>query len=134
MTESEHCRSMSMNGTPILLLVEPSPILRSSLHDWLDQALRGHRILTAANGLEALRVCGQERPSHILIEMELPDMPGWEVIEQMRQALPDARIVATGWYASRVLLHRVWIAGASGFIRKHKLPSELLPLWEITLK
>ena len=79
----------SMNGAPVFLLVEPSPILRSSLQDWLGQALAGHRILTAANGMEALRVAGQERPSHILIEMELPDIPGWEVLGQIRQALPE---------------------------------------------
>ena len=120
-----------MNTTPIFLLVEPSRILRSSLHDWLDQALAGHRILTAANGIEALKLAGQEQPSHILIEMELPDMSGLEVLRQIRQILPHARIVATGWYESRVLLNRVWTAGASGFIRKHKLPSELLPLWDI---
>jgi DNA-binding NarL/FixJ family response regulator len=121
-----------MNPTPVFLLVEPSPLLRASLHDWLEQAFPGHRILTAANGGEALRLAEQEQPSHILIEMELPDMPGLEVLQQLRQALPEARIVATGWHDSRVLLNRVWTAGVSGFIRKHKLPRELLPLWDIS--
>lgn len=65
-----------MNAAPVFLLVEPSSILRSSFHDWLKQALAGHRVLIAANGAEALRLAEQEQPSHILIEMELPDMPG----------------------------------------------------------
>jgi hypothetical protein len=50
----------TMNTAPVVLLVEPSPILRSSLHDWLDQALAGHRILTAPNGVEALRLVEQD--------------------------------------------------------------------------
>ena len=121
-----------MNSAPVFLLIEPSRILRSSLHDWLDQVLVGLHILTAANGVEALRLAEQEHPSHILIEIELPDMSGLEVLQQMRQALPDAKIVATGWYENNVILDRLWSAGANGFIRKHNLPSELLPLWGIS--
>jgi DNA-binding NarL/FixJ family response regulator len=123
-----------MSTAPVFLLIEPSRILRSSLHDWLDQVLAGHRIVTAANGVEALRLAEQEQPSHILIEIELPDMSGLEVLQQMRQALPDARIVATGWYENSLLLDKIWSAGASGFIRKHKLPSELLSLWDISIQ
>jgi two-component system, NarL family, response regulator NreC len=123
-----------MNISPVILLVEPSPILRPSFHDWLEQALAGHRILIAANGVEALQLAGEERPSHILLEMELPDMSGLEVLRHIRQTLPDARIVATGWYENSAFLHKVWSAGANGFIRKHKLPSELLPLWDISIE
>ena len=123
-----------MDKALVFLLVEPSPILRSSLHDWLEQALAGHRILVAANGAEALQLTQQERPSHILIEMELPEKTGFEVLRQMRQILPGATIVATGWYESRVLLEKVESSGANGFIRKNKLPSELLPLWNVPLE
>jgi len=123
-----------MDKALVFLLVEPSPILRSSLHDWLEQALAGHRILVAANGAEALKLTQQERPSHILIEMELPEKTGFEVLRQMRQILPGATIVATGWYESRVLLEKVESSGANGFIRKNKLPSELIPLLNVPLE
>ena len=115
------------------MLVEPSSILRSSFHDWLEQVFAGHRILIAANGEEGLKLAGQERPSHILIEMELPDMSGLEVLRLMRHALLSATIVATGWYQNSAFLHEVCAAGANGFIRKHKLPNELLPFWEGSL-
>jgi len=123
-----------MDKALVFLLVEPSPILRSSLHDWLEQALAGHRILVAASGVEALKLTQQERPSHILIEMKLPEKSGFEVLREMRQILPGATIVATGWYESRVLLEKVESSGANGFIRKNKLPSELLPLWNVPLE
>ena len=55
---------------------------------------------------ELLRMAGehpeqsaaQEQPSHILMEMGLPDTTGFEVVRQMRQGLLIARIIATGWY------------------------------------
>lgn len=123
-----------MGNVPVFLLVEPSAILRSSLHDWLEQALTGHRILVAANGMEGLRLAVRERPSHILLEMELPEKNGFDVLRQMCQSLPEATIVATGWYESRVFLDKVQSLGANGFIRRHKLPSELLPLWNVPLE
>ena len=123
-----------MNATPVFLLVEPSPILRSSLHDWLEHEFAGYRILVAANGVEALRLAAQEQPSHILLEMELPEKTGLDVLREMRQILPSSIIVATGWYESRVLLEKVQSSGANGFIRKNKLPSELILLWNVPLE
>jgi DNA-binding NarL/FixJ family response regulator len=123
-----------MKTASVFLLVEPSGILRSSLHDWLHQALADDRILVAANGQEALKLAVQEQPSHILLEMELPDKAGLDVLREMRQTLPNATIIATGWYQNRELLNQIRSAGADGFLRKHRLPHELLPLWDVRLK
>ena len=120
-----------MSTAPVFLLVEPYPTFRLRLQIWLEQVLVHPTILTATNGMEALRLTEQEQPSHILIEMELPDMPGLEVLRQIRQILPDARIVATGWHESRFIINEVQSAGANGFIRKPKLPNGLPDLWEI---
>jgi len=123
-----------MTSTPVFLLVEPAPILRSSLHAWLDRTLSGHRILVAADGMEALRLVAQERPSHILLEMELPQNTGFVVLRQMRHFLPDAKIIATSWFDNSFLLKNLLLAGADGFVRKNKVPRELLSLWDVPLK
>jgi DNA-binding NarL/FixJ family response regulator len=118
-----------MNAAPVFLLVEPSPMLCSSLHEWLESVLTDPRIFIAESGLEALNLAMQEKPSHILIEMDLPDTNGTEIVKQMSQKLPTARIIVTGWYDSRLILEIVQSAGADGFIPKNKLRNELLPLW-----
>ena len=119
-----------MHAGPVFLLVEPSPILRSRLRDWLESVLTNPRIFIAESGLEALNLAALEEPTHILIEMDLPDISGVDVVQQIRQSLPKARIIATGWYDSRFFLHSVHSAGAHGFILKSKLHRELLPMWE----
>jgi len=120
-----------MSEALVFLLVEPSPILRSRLHEWLKNVLTGHRIVIAANGLDALWLAGQEQPSHIFIDIYLPDLTGFEVVRQMRQGLPVARIIATGWHESRFILDRVQSAGADGFVPHHRLHAELLASLEI---
>jgi CheY-like chemotaxis protein len=123
-----------MNTAPVFLIVEPSPILRLRLHEWLASVLTDPRIFFAANGLDALWLAAQQQPSHILVDLDLPDTTGFEVMRQMRQGLPTAKIIATGWYDSRFFLDKVRSTGADGFIRRDKLASELLPLWETSME
>jgi DNA-binding NarL/FixJ family response regulator len=61
----------------------------------------------------------------------LPDTNGTEIVKQMRQRLPTARIIVTGWYDSSFIFETVQSAGADGFILKNKLRNELLALWEV---
>jgi two-component system, NarL family, invasion response regulator UvrY len=123
-----------MDTAPVFLLVEPSAILRSILNGWLETVITNPHILVAASGVEALQLASQEAPSYILIEISLPDRRGMEVLHQLRQELPEARIIATSWYESSRFLDRVRSAGADGFVSKDKLPSELLPLWDISIE
>ena len=118
-----------MNAAPVILLVEPSPLLRLRLHEWLENVLTDSRILIAANGLDTLWRAAQEEPSRILIEIYLSDIIGFEVVRQIRQGLPTARIIATGSHESRCILDSVQSAGADGFILKDNLYNQLLPLW-----
>jgi DNA-binding NarL/FixJ family response regulator len=121
-----------MTAAPVLLLVEPSAILCSSIRAWLEGVLTDRRILIAMNADEALRLVVQEPPAHILIEVNLPDKSGLEVIRQMRAGLPEARVIATHWYESRFFLKQVLLAGADRFIPLHRLYAELLPLLEFS--
>lgn len=120
-----------MDKAPVFMLVEPSPILQSVLQKWLQDALHKPCLLVAENGVEALRLAAQENPSHVLIELNLPDRTGFETLRQLRLSLPAAKIIATGWSDHSFFLDRIRSAGADEFVLKDKLASELLPLWEI---
>ncbi len=123
-----------MNAAPVFLLVEPSLILQSVLHKWLQNTLNHPRILIAENGVKALRLAAQETPTHVLVEINLPDKTGFEILPQLRHNLPDAKIVATGWFDSSFLLDRIKSTGVEGYILKDKLASELLLLWRIPIE
>lgn len=118
---------------PIFLIVEPSPILRSRLHDWLASVVIGARVFAVANGFDALWLAAKEQPSHILIEMYLPDITAFEVIQHIRQGLPAAKIIATSHEEGLYFLNMMLSAGADGYVLKHKLYKELLPMFEVPL-
>jgi DNA-binding NarL/FixJ family response regulator len=120
-----------MNSAPGFLLVEPSPILASALSRWLENVFPNAQIFVASNGAEALQLATENIPSYILIELSLPDKVGIEILIQLRQALPDSRIIATSWFEGRWLIEGVRSAGADGFVSKDKLHDELLSLWKV---
>jgi len=120
-----------MTVAPVFLLVEPSPILRSVLCRWLENVLTGPRLLIASNGAEALELATRRSPTHVLIELSLPDRAGIEILIQLRKALPASRIIATSWFEGDWLIDGVRSVGADGFVSKDKLNNELLVLWNI---
>ncbi len=44
----------------------------------------GHEPLTAANGIDALDAARSERPDLILLDIEMPQMDGWEALRLLR--------------------------------------------------
>src|SRR5690606_19725350 len=52
-------------------------------------ARQGHRVLTAANGLEALALFEQERPQLVLMDALMPVMDGFEAARLIKQRAGD---------------------------------------------
>ena len=66
-----------------ILLIEDSRLLRKATERVLLKA--GYRVVTAADGEEALRVAFATRPDLILLDMLLPKLSGPEVLRALRK-------------------------------------------------
>ncbi|MBX3304117.1 MAG: sigma-54-dependent Fis family transcriptional regulator [Nitrospira sp.] len=69
-----------------ILIADDDPDILSGLKQRLEWG--GHQALTAKDGAEALAVIQQDRPSLILLDLELPIMTGIEVLERLRSGSP----------------------------------------------
>ncbi len=61
-----------------ILVVDDMESLRTMVKGYLTQ--EGYRVVTAANGREALFVARQERPDLILLDLMMPEMGGYDFI------------------------------------------------------
>ncbi len=72
----------------ILLVVEDDPGYASLLRD--AARAKGFKVLIAARGTDALALARDYRPTAISLDICLPDMLGWTVLNQLKQS-PETR-------------------------------------------
>jgi CheY-like chemotaxis protein len=66
-----------------VLVAEGDDDLRSDYESWLGE--RGHQVLTAANGLEALELARAHRPRVVVMNLRLPVLDGWATLRALRR-------------------------------------------------
>jgi DNA-binding response OmpR family regulator len=101
-----------------VLVVDDEPQVAWVL-TWSLEA-EGYRTLTARDGLAALRAIREHRPRLMLLDIMMPTMDGWSVLEEMRR-LPDEerpRVVVVSALASLRDRARAAELGADAFVPK----------------
>jgi DNA-binding NarL/FixJ family response regulator len=80
----------------------------------------------AATGAEALERFFELRPDVAVVDLQLPDMSGFELIKNIRDKSPNARIVVLSSYEGDIDIQRALEAGAQGYVAKGLVREELL--------
>lgn len=90
--------------------------------------VEGHTVLEACDGPQGLQVVRDQTPDLILVDINLPDMDGYEVTARMREmsALHHVPIVALTANVLRGDRERSLEAGCDGYIQK-PLDVDMLP-------
>ncbi len=101
-----------------ILLVEDNEINRLVTRDYLIN--KGHKVITALNGFEALEQARIYRPQMILMDIQMPDMDGLEAIARLRAmpAFVTVPIIALTALAMPGDRERCLEAGANEYLTK----------------
>ena len=73
----------------------------------------------AGDGATALRVILREQPDLLLLDLQLPDMDGFTIVETVRKVLPKLRVIAITSARGDYTLFRVDKSGIEGFVDKN---------------
>lgn len=77
-------------GTFRVLVVDDDPMIQQLARRVLEG--EGFEVAIASDGLEALRVAREERPNAILLDIRLPRMDGWSVLNELKSD-PELRSI-----------------------------------------
>jgi DNA-binding NarL/FixJ family response regulator len=78
------------------------------------------------NGKDALERIPGHAPDMVIMDLNLPDMPGAEVTAQLKLMIPDLRIIILTVYNDSESIFRALRAGASGYLLKQATAQEIV--------
>lgn len=99
------------------LVIDDTDANRQFFERLLAQA--GFLIRSAANGTNALKIADElERLELAIIDMEIPDMSGLEIVARLRKRFPSACLVIATMHDERTLMDSAFARGCDLFMVK----------------
>ena len=100
-----------------LLLVDPQETLRKRVRSLLlDEGIEVFG--EAASGSEAIEEAKQLRPDIVVLDYALPDLTGVQVTYEIRQFLPNVKVVFFTAHDEAVISAAARVVGADAFVSK----------------
>lgn len=107
------------------MVVDDHPMWREGVARDLTEA--GHLVVaTSGEGRQAVRVAAAARPDVVVLDLQLPDVSGVEVIRGLRAALPEVRVLMLSASGEPQSVLDAVKAGATGYLVKSAAPAEFL--------
>ena len=107
-----------------VLIVDDHPIVRAGLRRLL--AAEPAEVREAESGKEALLIFREERPDLVILDLNLPEIGGLEIIRRLKTIDPAVRILVLSMHEDRIHATRALQGGAAGYVSKNAPPDELL--------
>ena len=109
-----------------ILLLDDHALIRDALRGVLAELVEGARILEASDCRHALRLVEENADLElILLDLNLPDRNGFEVLADLRRRYPTISVVVLSAFHDRENVLRALDLGALGFIPK-SAPREVM--------
>jgi DNA-binding NarL/FixJ family response regulator len=109
-----------------VLVVDDHPMMRAGIALEINTEPDMKVVGEATDGREALSQFRLLKPEIMLVDMRMPNMGGLETIQNIRREFPDARIIVLTTAGADFQAVRAFRAGASGYLLKDMLGSQLI--------
>lgn len=115
-----------LNGNETILVVEDMDAVREVIRQALRN--RGYRVLTAANGAEAMAVADGASPgiNLLLTDLMMPGMTGLELARKIRLQSPNIRVLCMSGHSENIVGHQELLAEKIPFLQKPMPPDVLV--------
>jgi NarL family two-component system response regulator LiaR len=108
-----------------VLIADDHAVLREGLRSFLELQDGIEIVGDAADGAEAVTLAEQLRPAVVLMDLVMPKLDGVEAMRELRERVPDTRVIILTSYIDDERLLPAIRAGAAGYLLKNAEPQEL---------
>jgi two-component system response regulator FimZ (fimbrial Z protein)/two-component system response regulator EvgA len=104
------------------MLVDDHPTMIMALKSIMSSLITFEVIETASNGTSCLMLCNLLNPDLVILDLDMPDMDGFDVIRRLRAKHPNIRILIFTSLDEKTYGNRVRAIGAHGYLNKSVSP------------
>lgn len=113
-----------MNPTRVLL-VDDHALVRAGIRALIEGKAGIEVIAETGDGHEALRLIEELRPTLVLLDVTMPEINGFDVLEAITKQYPETRVIILTVHEGTEYALRAVRAGAAGFLPKSAASNEL---------
>jgi len=117
-----------------VLIADDHALLRNGVRQLLADEHNIEKIGEACSGREALAHLQEEHWDLLILDINMPDRSGVDILRQVRTAHANTRILVLSGFPERQYAVNMLRAGASGYLSKEMAPEELLTAVRTTLQ
>ncbi|MEP5569482.1 MAG: response regulator transcription factor [Halioglobus sp.] len=110
--------------TDCILLVDDDQTFTSVMKRGFER--RGFTVHCSDNAADAIVICAQTRPSHILLDLNMPEVSGLIALPKLLEASPGAKLVILTGYSSIATAVEATKSGATDYLCKPASIDEVL--------
>jgi DNA-binding NarL/FixJ family response regulator len=110
-----------------IAIADDHTIIRKGVMELINTFGEFEVILDAVNGADLLQkiAAAPQLPDICMLDINMPELDGYETAKAIRSRWPDIRILALSMYDSEYNIIRMLRSGANGYILKETDPKEL---------
>lgn len=109
-----------------ILIVDDHPVVRHGLRLLLEAQPDVTQVGEAGSAAAALAALRGEAWSVLVLDIDLPDRSGFEVLQDVRARWPKLPVLILSIHPENVMAVRLLKSGASGYLNKESAPAELV--------
>jgi DNA-binding NarL/FixJ family response regulator len=116
--------NMAASARPRVLLADDHSPFLESVNRFLAAAF--DIVAMAGDGRQALDLARRHRPDVVVLDVSMPDLNGFQVLEQLRRDGPETKVVFLTMHRDDEFVVAAINAGASGYVLKSRIHLDLI--------
>jgi len=109
-----------------ILIADDHQLFREGMVNLLSDASNIEIVAQAENGREAVDMAIIHNPDIIIMDIRMPELSGVQATEQIKEQLPDMKIIALSMHSEKHYVKGMLEAGASGYLFKNCTYTQLI--------
>jgi len=109
-----------------VLIADDHAMVRTGIRHYLEQQDSIGEIAETATGNETLQQLRDGQWDLVILDINMPDRSGIDILRHIRSGYPDTRILVISGFSEKQYAINVLRAGASGYLAKDQAPEEFI--------